>query len=127
MKAQELRIGNYVFKSLKSGNGRTISEKIECQDIVRVFENSGSFNYKPIPLTEEWLIKFGFEYYVTEKSRVYRLNNFMATYVFEGRFTGKRFLKYANITFNDFGHIQSVHQLQNLYFDLTGEELKIVN
>ena len=38
MKANELRIGNLVNKSLKSGNGRSIEAQIGCQDIVKIFE-----------------------------------------------------------------------------------------
>ena len=55
----ELRIGNLVSKSLKSGNGRTLIDKVGPQDIVRIYENISHFNYHPIPITEEWLLKFG--------------------------------------------------------------------
>ena len=57
---QDLRIGIYVEKSLKSGNGRKVIDKIGCQDIVKIVENTGSFNYQPIPISEDWLIKAGF-------------------------------------------------------------------
>ena len=59
MNANELRIGNLVYKSLKSGQGRTVINPIGCQDIVRIFEDIGSFNYAPIPLTEDILLKCG--------------------------------------------------------------------
>lgn len=129
MKANNLRIGNWLEFEDKT---MTVSS-IHIDDTIRFKVPYGgsigcfklSAHIKPIPLTEEWLLRFGFENYETDKSRVYRLNGFMATYVFNGRFKGKRYLKYHNITFEDFGHIQHVHQLQNLYFSLTGEELEI--
>lgn len=78
---------------------------------------------KPIPLTEDWFVKALFEFYKTDKSKVYRLNGFVATYVFAGRFKGKRFLKFHGITLEDFGHIQHVHLFQNFYEANTGEKL----
>lgn len=53
IQATELRIGNLIEKSLKSGQGRKIIDKVGIQDIVRIFENTGSFNYETIPLTED--------------------------------------------------------------------------
>lgn len=41
MKAQDLRIGNYIGKSLKSGQGRKLIDKIGCQDIVQTFRRLG--------------------------------------------------------------------------------------
>ena len=55
MQSNELRIDNLVYKSLKSGFGRNQENRIGCQDIVRIKENIGSFNYEPIPIIEEWL------------------------------------------------------------------------
>ena len=113
MKANELRIGNFVQDTLgvdKIG----LNAKVKFADI-----------YNGIPLTEEWLLNFGFETYTTEKSKVYKLGNFMVIYVLKGRFAGNKYLKAFNISFSEFGHIKHVHTLQNLYFALTGEELQI--
>ena len=122
MKAKELRIGNF----LRTPNGINHVSGIQDREVVEV----GEIGYviemvKPIPLTEEWLEKFGFETYTTEKSKVYKLGNFMVTYVLKGRFAGNKYLKAFNISFSEFGHIEHVHTLQNLYFALTGEELQI--
>jgi len=122
MKAKELRIGNF----LRTPNGINHVSGIQDREVVEV----GEIGYviemvKPIPLTEEWLLNFGFETYTTEKSKVYKLGNFMVTYVLKGRFAGNKYLKAFNISFSEFGHIKHVHQLQNLYFALTGEELQI--
>jgi len=122
MKAKELRIGNF----LRTPNGINHVSGIQDREVVEV----GEIGYviemvKPIPLTEEWLLNFGFETYTTEKSKVYKLGNFMVTYVLKGRFAGNKYLKAFNISFSEFGHIKHVHTLQNLYFALTGEELQI--
>lgn len=117
MKANELRIGNW-YKW----------DTIECELTLTDFHNMEFENdivFQPIPLTEEWLLKFGFETYTTEKSKVYKQGNFMVIYVLKGRFAGNKYLKAFNISFSEFGHIKHVHTLQNLYFALTGEELQI--
>jgi hypothetical protein len=127
MKANELRIGNYVEKSIKSGNGRKIIDKIGCQDIVRIFEGIGNFNYEPIPITEEWLLKFGFKKAYNEwilhpcfevKIIIYNESVYNGVMFY----TRTIHADYAPIYCNN--HINYIHQLQNLYHALTGEELK---
>lgn len=81
-------------------------------------------DYSPILITEEWLINLGFEHYKTDKSNVYKSGIFMFVYTFDGRFKGKRMVTLANALTLDENNIKYVHQLQNLYFALTGEELK---
>lgn len=119
MKAEELRIGNLVNKSLRSGNGQTITDKIGCQDIVRIFEGIGHFNYEPVPLTEGWLLKFGFKLQGKDFTigELNDLNN-RELRLFES--------SELNICYIDYLHpIKSVHALQNLYFALTGKELTL--
>lgn len=106
MKANELRIGNWV------SNGE-IEFQITSKDIyhrdVRVY---GSF-IKGIPITPEWLQRFGFEN---------RGNNLFVKGKIELRYYANRcevVVRGINITY------QYVHQLQNLYFALTGEELEL--
>ena len=65
-----------------------------------------------IDLNEYWLLKFNFEKKETNHFTLYVLNNVQIWYV------NKQYM-------NDNGVlIQYVHQLQNLYFALTEEELK---
>jgi hypothetical protein len=120
MKANELRIGNWVLKSLKSGNGRKIEGQIGCQDIVRIFENIGSFNYEPIPLTEEWLVRFGFDHclngwWCSKELINVKLSKHGVIEVF---------LSGSDTDLAFYG-ISYLHQLQNLYFAITGEELEL--
>ena len=110
MKANELRIGNWY-----DHNG--IPKQATPNTIEEVWESERSW-CKPIPLTEEWLLKFGFE---KEKEN------------YSWYFKGKVIIN----VFNDVAYklntggctryepFKHVHQLQNLYFALTGEELTI--
>jgi hypothetical protein len=106
MKAEELRIGNYYNK-----NGEI--EQITPNDIIEVWESERIW-CKPIPLTEEWLLKFGFKKVEGWDDMFYfEIGNFQ---VYEYNVSG--------FEFNDFD-IKHVHQLQNLYYALTNEELTI--
>ena len=102
MKASELRIGNYVY--------------FEDTLLKFDFESGWNFYYiKPIPLTEEWLLKFGFKKNLNSNDIIYYI------------LAGECLLEY-NLTHNFadidlFIDIKYVHQLQNLYFALTNEEL----
>ncbi len=103
MKANELRIGNYVFDRYKI----TQVDKYFYQSAECFWTNE----FKPIPLTEEWLLKFGFE----KKDDDYIFNGFSFTFD-------------ENTFYNHVGKITNiyyVHQLQNLYFALTNDELTI--
>ena len=78
--------------------------------------DSKSFHFKPIPLTEEWLLKFGF----------FKYNN---AYVLEK--PSENIMNFKFSIWNDFTYNSSefpvelkyVHQLQNLHFALTGTHL----
>lgn len=104
MKAQELRIGNLVL--LPNGN----ECKIERNDFQY---NSGLSNiedYQPIPLTKKWLLDFGFKRGVDFW--------FNGDVILDISPEGLSYRFHYNI-------ILHVHQLQNLYFALTGEELQL--
>jgi hypothetical protein len=106
MKASELRIGNLVDLI-------GVAVEITANHIKDISE--GDSIYKAIPLTEEWLVKLGF------KERRYS----MCAPVY-----GNEIIELANdfsITYNGGRRVQIkyVHQLQNLYFALTGTELEI--
>lgn len=81
-------------------------------------------NVNPIPLTEEWLVKFGFEKANTKKKQYFRfVNRGMRLRVLRGiKRVGYNFFATSGGFYFD---CQYIHQLQNLYFALTGEELKI--
>ena len=122
MKASELRIGNILY--WESKNGVTLPQNLVISWVILGnFDAQNIFckDYTPIQLTEEWLLKFGFEYHhdTPHPNKVYRKNwsegyfdlEHIISFYFGGNFISVE-LKY-------------VHQLQNLYFALTGEELTI--
>jgi len=101
MDNKELRIGNLVFD---------LEEKENTEVIQWTFESDYFTSLKPIPLTEEWLIKFGF---VVAKTRWRK-----GAVVLSKNDNGYLFKTTAI-------NIKHLHQLQNLYFALTNEELTI--
>jgi len=128
IQANELRMGNLVYKSLKSGQGRTVINPIGCQDIVRIFEDIGSFNYAPIPLTEDILIKCGFEHGVIERSLSIELGN--DTILYDDLSCDRMYIMQEMEgerpdCMSIPQDIKYLHQLQNLYFALTQKELTI--
>ncbi len=130
MKTKDLRIGNLVYVKYtdsnfieKQGITRVIglSEegnlgdgwKIELEALEEDFENVEAY---PIELTEEILLKCGFEFsHITGDERV-----------FSNKKINLLINAYDNniIKFNVF-IIKHLHQLQNLYFALTQIELEI--
>jgi len=114
IEARELRIGNYV-KHFENGIvltvGRTVAFKTPTNTI-RVNVD----DLDPIPLTEEWLLKFGFS--KNENRNVFE-NQVMLIYKQDGVFWFD--------LISDSVCIENVHQLQNLYFALKGKELTKAN
>lgn len=109
MKANELRIGNFVSKD---------GEIYEADFItIRMTEN-----YEPIPITEEWLLKFGFDKVLPRNDKMYyRLNDYFVIEDSRVFLLGDDAFEILKLR----QEIKYVHQLQNLYFALTGEELTI--
>ena len=107
MRAEELRIGNYLEDDI--GNVITLDRNALPFIVTKWIKCHHS-----IPLTEEWLLKFGFEKLEGwDDTFFFQLNNIqIADYNVSG---------YDYDGFN----IKHIHQLQNLYFALTGEELTI--
>ena len=127
MKANELRIGN-----LLNWNG---SESPIQAGGIYLYE-SGQLNIipEPIPLTDEWLVRFGFKNRFLE---VICQNNKVLEIEFDGtndniyqteicvyeRIIVDGETESDKVNYININHIKHVHQLQNLYFALTGDEL----
>ena len=79
------------------------------------------FSFEPIPLTEEWLLRFGFmRKYVSHTP--YILND-ISIYPTDANFYN--IVYYKGVKIDDI-ILKSVSQLQNLYFSLTNNELKLI-
>jgi hypothetical protein len=128
MKAQELRIGNYLKND--------VVVKIDAKIIFNIWAEAE--DYEPIPITEEWILKFGFEMFdylvsdVFDDDFVYiayklMLKNKKSYYTICNRRTDyfDFCLKVIWAEEIQLSAIKYVHELQNLYFALEGEELEI--
>jgi len=115
MEANELRIGNYVELLGKVRKVECISNLparkemywLTCENMI----DTKIIHFSPIPLTEEWLGKFNWNGY----KPLHFNSNFEIDK--QGRLYCNGDYKGVNINY--------VHQLQNLYFALTGKELII--
>ena len=143
MKATELRIGNWV-----------LNHKGEIETVKAIGMNGYIWFDKernlidrlcqPIPLTEEWLVKFGLNQLSNNKASWYGETNDMKMFIFvpENDFYSSMLyvhkwddtFYFAISTLDDgmesferLAKIEYVHQFQNLYFALTNEELTIIS
>ena len=109
MKEQELRIGNYVICDLDN----------EIVKLKFIEGDTFCFN-KPIPLTEEWLLKFGLKWGELRFDNRYFIGDELSI---DYNKTHETF--YLNIG-HQFGiNIEYLHHFQNIIFDLTNKELEI--
>jgi hypothetical protein len=113
IQANELRIGNYIYEDY---SGEMVVDLINEKyiDLYKLgFKAVGRFSIdylKPIKLTKQWLTEFGFNKCF---ETCFELNGFILNENF--------ILMDIDITIK----LDYVHQLQNLYFALTKNELKL--
>ena len=118
LKANELRIGNLILFDGKITHANT--RNIAYISNSNRLKNGDSIAFEPIKLTEEWLLKAGFEK-LTSIEKGFKSNSY--TY---GR--GFSFIVHLNngllsTNFWQGNEKKFLHQLQNIFFSLTGEEL----
>jgi hypothetical protein len=132
MKASELRIGNYVNVPIKEQCPFRIDAFEHCDEkFIKVAQKVKLNGFEvhpltwyggdlqPIPLSEEWLLKFGFEkkYWGNDKNQ----------YPFMEK--GLVIIDLLDYTIETASglviEMKYVHQLQNFYFALTGKELTL--
>lgn len=130
MVLNELRIGNWIDSSM-CGHASTFSKIgmvsqegwIGLQQEGTLSMNGTSKNFiSPIPLTEEWLVKFGFVYTMDYDEYRYKEKTHWFNIQFD-EIDGERIYIFGKDNMSDV-KIEYVHQLQNLYFALAGEELE---
>ena len=113
MDEKQIRVGN-LFERIDTMSNETLGvAEFTAHTWYRIGECIDNLEwYTPIPLTKEWFLKFGFKkegntakYWTLGTVDLWEISG---TYV------------------NDLDYeVKYVHQLQNLYFALTGEELII--
>lgn len=118
IKANELRIGNYIYNPVQK-----INFKVDIVTIQNIINDNRNFTtkreslyYRPIPLTEELLLKCGFN----KEGKEYRRGSFFFFYQSveeNGSFTNIEFGKYrGTVRFILSFTVFSLHDLQNTYF-----------
>jgi len=137
--AKDLKIGNFVFDSDRENPYYYTVEKIQSKEysesaeeeqneIIGRIEGSIDGFYdiipSPIPLTEEWLIMFGFE---NIQRGLFKLDVLNYGRINVHTTKSSVLVELGTYSHNLFGDtkIKYVHQLQNLYKALTNEELEL--
>jgi len=122
MEIRELRIGNFVYDEYC---GAVYIEEIRRDGVIATNAKRGKISgffsinlISPLALTEEILLKAGF-YMDINSFQHLKINPT------ELRWSDAQSGFYVNCHKYGLTFIKFVHQLQNLYFAITGEELKI--
>lgn len=109
MNNEELRYGNWID-----------TKEFHAEKLRGLYQYDPSWYeyvsmFEPIPLTEEWLIKFGFDV----NNRPNWIDQLQEYSIVCGN------TQYLKGSAKNIMPIKYVHQLQNLYFALTGEEITL--
>ena len=122
MTAIELRIGNWVYNSTTKENMQVYPMMIP--QLHRIENENGSLedcNIKPIPLTEDILLKCGFETSQWDCHSTFRKNICSDGCIVIS-------LEHKHVEIGDLTldiEIKYLHQLQNMFYCLCGKELEI--
>lgn len=121
IKANEVRIGNWV-EDIAPYDKQYL--QIRWENIGKISENG--YKYRPIPLTPEILEACGF---VNKPNETFNLSYELTIDGFASTFRTWQYRGewYIEPMGYDTGNIsiEYLHQLQNLYFALTGQELEV--
>ena len=121
LKPTDLRIGNKIFFIMCDSECSKLDEKkeitVDISDFEFIRDNNSLF--EGIPLTENILLKLGFRHVMNNWFNVFANGNTFNVYIFE---SGKYRVE---IVSQSLGTFKYVHELQNLYFALTGSELTV--
>ena len=141
MSPSELRIGNKILvrntESIVPEARDWTVEDCNIHHLKDLYQGSEDWEYKPIPLTEQWLVDFGMEM-PTNEDPIFEhgkgeyddcFNHFKKTSqsLIDASFEydGKEFWADSNgfwfKIMHTYTHVEYVHQFQNLIFALTGK------
>ena len=120
MEAKDLRIGSWVrIDSLTDGSTTEVEAYVfHIDEMIWTTK----YKYSPIPLTEEWLVKFGFE---EDSCNYYKIIENQEAVLYIDKLDTTFAYGYPYECSGGDLKLKHVHQLQNLYFALTNEELTI--
>ena len=126
---KEVRIGNLVNYN-EDGYGFddyvVIIEPHEIHTYRTIAERIKNAEFHPIPITPEWLERFGFVKSISPKGH----ENWVMYSQHHFAFVLREITPFIGFTYHSYGtdhslQIDHVHQLQNLYHALTGQELTV--
>jgi hypothetical protein len=114
MKTNELRTGNYY-----------LAFGVDLKQVETLTKDKILIDFTPIQLTEEWLLNFGFYKCVLFDTFLYiRNTNFHISFynnIYQLNYKESPKSQWIPVCKD----LKYIHQLQNLYFVLTGKELKL--
>jgi len=113
MKVNELRIGNLVidkYDNIVKVNSIDVNHGDDCVN------EYYAKDFSPVLLTDEWLIKMGFD----RKYSKYTWQNESMMFNYDSDYNCGLFLAGSRHV-----NFHCVHEIQNLYFALCGKELEI--
>jgi hypothetical protein len=126
LRASELRIGNLIeylcYDELATPKEEWVENYVDIDDLKWLNENPDDNFYRPMKLTEDILKRFGFE---KKSGEIGYSKGKLSIYLGDTILSGANGRTY----FNNWAILEKspdyAHQLQNLYFALTGEELTL--
>lgn len=130
MDVKELRIGNIILADYGGDVGLKEIIVFQINESGCVFDEESNELWnetlKGIPITEEWLKIFGFEPFVKDGKEYWRTEHHMfinGHWRFRFSQKSKELILYIHGDY--IRHIEFIHELQNVYFSLTNEEIEI--
>ena len=141
MEVKDLRVGNLVLDGISmairrvsgfQGNTIFIQPETPINETSLIPENAdGTYNINPIPIDRKWLEKFGFERLLHDTPDKDSDFYWKGTIVLYEYTDGNLYLavddNHGCVPFVNTISVKYIHQLQNLCFALTGDELGITN
>ena len=126
MKISEFRIGISVYLDdldIDTGKWHQRVFEITYRDIYNIINGNDMVKgaYEGIPLTEEWIKKLGFENSKTQ-DKFFTKDNSIGISTADNKF---RFIQGNFVCQLVLREIEFVHELQNLYYAITGVELSV--
>ena len=126
MEANEIRVGNWLEWNKKPFKVCAIFRSVTENELWAKDNNE----LHPIPLTEELLLKCGFKVLKHEYDSMFLSINILETIIYLrpsylGGFYWGFVVDKLECEINDCKRIEYLHQVQNLYWCLVGEELHV--
>ena len=126
----DLKCGNIL--NYDTAEGEILHTVIDWQDLKWLTEDPKGFNlvHSPIPLTEEWLLKFGFSDKDYKKGYIgkdFKSGGMILDFVLSKPFSKGEWNNTYTFDFDGhrFSKMEFVHELQNFYYCLTGVMLSL--